>query len=66
MNKKIHNIIEDTLSHKEQWLSTNDPFSAAFEYALKKLHKENLLITSGEFSLSHLKLALQTKTKSAA
>ncbi len=55
MNQKIHKILEQTLSKKSEWMATADPFSSAFKYAIKALHKENLLLTSGEFSLSHLK-----------
>jgi hypothetical protein len=55
MNKSLHNIITKTLSKKEKWMATSDPFCNAMEFALKSLHKEGLLVTSGEFSLSHLK-----------
>jgi hypothetical protein len=47
--------MEETLSKKEKWLSMDDPFSGAFKYAIKALHKQELLASSGEFSLSHLK-----------
>jgi len=63
MNKTLQNIIKDTLSQKDKWLSMDDPFSGAFNYALKELHKKNKLVTSNEFSLSHLKT---TKIKGAA
>ena len=55
MNKTTNKIIKETLSKKDEWLSTQDPFSNAFKYAIKALHKKGLLTTSGEFSLSHLK-----------
>lgn len=63
MNEAVCNIIKETLSQKEKWLSMDDPFSGAFTHAIKALHKKNLLITSGEFSLSHLK---HTSKKKAA
>jgi len=65
-NKTLQNIIKDTLLQKDKWLSMDDSFAGAFGYALKELHKKDMLITSSEFSLSHLKTAFQAKVKDAA
>lgn len=55
MNKVLHSVIAETLSKKSTWMASSDPFSSAMTFALKALHQRGALITSGEFSLSHLK-----------